>query len=99
MPRFRSFTPIAIGLLMALASGAVRAAEGPAGAAAPIPPVAAAARARQLLNAGQTDLAERMVRAALAAGADDSLLCLSGEIHFRAPDSRRRRALMRRPSP
>jgi tetratricopeptide (TPR) repeat protein len=87
MPRFRSFTPIAIGLLMALASGAVRAAEGSAGVAVnlptPIPPVAAAARARQLLNAGQTDLAERMVRAALAAGADDSLLCLSGEIQFR----------------
>src|ERR1022692_1604614 len=87
MPRFRWFTPIAIGLLMALASGAARAAEGSAGAAvnlpAPLPPVAAAVRARQLLNAGQTDLAERMVRAALAAGADDSLLCLSGEIQFR----------------
>lgn len=87
MPRFRWFTPIAIGLLMALASGAARAAEGSAGVAvnlpAPIPPAATASRARQLLNAGQTDLAERMVRAALAAGADDSLLCLSGEIQFR----------------
>ena len=83
MPRFRWFTPIAIGLLMALASGAARAAEESAGVAVPNPPVTAAARARQLLNAGQTDLAERMVRAALAAGADDSLLCLSGEIQFR----------------
>src|ERR1039458_9323797 len=86
MPRFQLFTPIAIGLLMALASGAARAAEGSAGVAvnlpAPIPPAATASRARQLLNAGQTDLAERMVRAALAAGADDLLLCLSGEIQF-----------------
>jgi hypothetical protein len=41
------------------------------------------ARARQYLRAGQTEQAERLVRAGLAYGADDSLLCLSGEIHFR----------------
>ena len=87
MPRFRMFTAMGIGLLMALASGAVRAAEGSAGAPVNLPalnpPAATAARARQLLSAGQTDRAERMVRAALASGADDSLLCLSGEIQFR----------------
>jgi tetratricopeptide (TPR) repeat protein len=75
-----------IGLLMALTSGPVRAAES-AGAFVNLPsltpPATPVARARQLLRAGQTDQAERLVRAALAAGADDSLLCVSGEIHFR----------------
>jgi tetratricopeptide (TPR) repeat protein len=47
------------------------------------PLVTGAARARQFLNTGQADQAERVVRAALASGADDALLCLSGEIQFR----------------
>jgi predicted aspartyl protease len=81
MPRFPVFTPMGIGLLMALASGSGRAAEGSAGAPVNLP--APVVRARQLLSAGQTDQAERLVRAALASGADDGLLSLAGEIHFR----------------
>ncbi len=90
MPRIGRFIPAGIGLLMTLASGEIRAAEGSAGAPGSFPsltaPAANAARARQLLRVGQTDQAERLVRAALAAGADDSWLCLSGEIHFRRAD-------------
>ncbi len=87
MPRFRIFAPMGIAFLLALTSGPVRAAEGSVGAALSLPaltpPVACAARARRFFTAGQTDQAERLVRAALAAGADDSLLSLSGEIQFR----------------
>jgi tetratricopeptide (TPR) repeat protein len=76
-----------IGFLVALGSGTIRAAEGSAGAgvnpAAFAAPAVTAARARQLLVAGQPEQAERMVRAALSAGADDSLLCVAGEIQFR----------------
>jgi tetratricopeptide (TPR) repeat protein len=81
---------------MALAPGTVRAAEGSAGVGvnlAPLtPPAVTAARARRLLIAGQPEQAERMVHAALSAGADDSLLCVSGEIQFRRgrfPDAAR----------
>ena len=85
--RFRIYTALGIGLLMTLAAAPGGAAEGSAGAAAslpaPFPPAASVLRARQLLRAGQTDPAERMVRTALAAGADDGLLTVSGEIHFR----------------
>ena len=74
MPRFRILIPLGIGLLMALAAVPGGAAEGSAGVTAnltgPLPPAASAVRARQLLSAGQTDQAERMVRTALAAGAD-----------------------------
>ncbi len=87
MPLFRMFVPMGIAILLTLTSGPVRAADGLVGAArslpAAAPPAACAARARQFLSAGQTDQAERLVRAALAAGTDDSLLCLSGEIQFR----------------
>ena len=76
-----------IAFLLTLMSGPVRAADGSAGAAPSLSafthPAAYAVRARQFLSAGQTDQAERLVRAALAAGADDSLLCLSGDIEFR----------------
>ena len=44
---------------------------------------APAIRIRQLLSTGQTDQAERLVRAALADNDDDALLCLSGDIHYR----------------
>jgi hypothetical protein len=85
--RFRIFTALEIGLLMALAAVPGGAAEGSAGAPANLPglhpPAVSALRARQLLSAGQTDQAERTVRGALAAGADDGLLTVSGEIHFR----------------
>ena len=87
MPRFRILIPLGIGLLMALAAVPCGAAEGSAGVAAnlngPLPAAASEARARQLLSTGQTDQAERMVRAALGAGADDGLLSVSGEIEFR----------------
>ena len=56
-----------------------------------LPPPLTLLRARQFLSAGQTDQAERLVRAALAAGADDSLLCLSGEIQFRRAELHRSR--------
>jgi predicted aspartyl protease len=81
MPRLRILIPMGVGLLMTPAPGVMRAAEGSAGAVASVP--APAVRARQLLSAGQIDQAQRVVRAALAAGTDDTLLCLSGEIHFR----------------
>src|SRR5437879_1567441 len=87
MSRFRIFIPLGIGLLMALAAVPGGAAEGSAGIPAklpgPFPLTASALRARQLLSAGQIDEAERMVRAALAAGTDDGLLSVSGEIEFR----------------
>ena len=84
MPRFRILAPMGIAFLLTLMSGPVRAADGSVGAAPSLPaPAAYAVRARQFLSAGQTDQAERLVRAALASGADDSLLCLSGEIQFR----------------
>ena len=84
MPRFRILAPMGIAFLVTLTSGPVRAAEGSVGAAPSLSaPAAYAIRARQFLSAGQTGQAERLVRAALAAGADDSLLCLSGEIQFR----------------
>ena len=84
MPRFPIFRWMGIGLLATLAPGTVRAAEGSAGAPVNLPaPVSAALRARQLLAVGQTEQAERVVRAALAGGTDDGLLCLSGEIYFR----------------
>jgi tetratricopeptide (TPR) repeat protein len=87
MPLIRMFVPMGIALLLTLMSGPVRAAEGSAGVARSLPasalPAACAARARQFLSTGQTDQAERLVRAALTAGTDDSLLCLSGEIQFR----------------
>ena len=38
---------------------------------------------KETVRTGQADQAERLVRAALASGTDDSLLCLSGEIQFR----------------
>ncbi len=72
---------------MALAAVPCGAAEGSAGVPANLtglqPPAASVLRARQLLSAGQIDQAERMVRAALAAGADDGLLSVAGEIQFR----------------
>ncbi len=84
MPRFRIFVPMGIAFLLTLTSGPVRAAEGSAGTAPGLPALTApATAARQFFNAGQADQAERLVRAALASGADDSLLCLSGEIQFR----------------
>src|SRR4051794_24534714 len=87
MPRFRVLIPLGIGLLMALVTMPGGAAEGSAGVTAnlngPFPPAASAARARQLLSAGQTDQAEWMVRAAMGGRADDGLLTVSGEIHFR----------------
>ena len=81
MPCFRIFTPVGIGLLMTLAAAPARAAEGSTGAPVNLP--APTLRVRQLLNAGQTDQAERLVRAALADNDDDALLCLSGDIHYR----------------
>ena len=81
MPRFRIFTPVGIGLLMTLASAPVRAAEGSTGAPLNLP--APTLRIRQLLSTGQTDQAERLIRAALADNDDDALLCLSGDIHYR----------------
>jgi tetratricopeptide (TPR) repeat protein len=81
MPRFRIFTPVGVGLLMALASAPARAAEGSTGAPVNLP--APTLRVRQLLNAGQTDQAERLLRAALADNDDDALYCLSGDIHYR----------------
>ena len=87
MPRFRILIPLGIVLLMALATVPGRAAEGSAGVTAnpngPLPAAGSAAGARQLLSAGQTDQAERMVRAALAGKADDGLLTVAGEIQFR----------------
>ena len=84
MPRLRILAPMGIAFLLTLTSGPVWAAEGSVGAAPSLPaPAAYVVRARQFLSAGQTDQAERLVRAALAAGADDSLLCLSGEVQFR----------------
>ena len=84
MPRFRVFMPMGMGLLLALAPAPARAADGSAGVAMSLPGLAPpTARARQLLSDGQTAEADRLVRAALASGADDSLLCLSGEIQFR----------------
>ena len=84
MPRFRTFTAMGIGLLMALASVPGRGAEGSTGVVVSLP--APAVRARQLLNTGRTDQAERLVRAALASGSDDALLSVAGEIHFRRAD-------------
>ena len=89
MPRFRIFAPVGIGLLMVLASAPARAAEGSTGA--PLNPPAPTVRVRQLLTAGQTDQAERLVRAALAADDDDALLCLSGDIHYRRANFHRSR--------
>jgi hypothetical protein len=78
---------MSIAFLSAFTSDLVWTAEGPVDAApsrpARIAPTAYAVRARQFLSAGRTDQAERVVRAALASGADDSLLCLSGDIQFR----------------
>ena len=81
MPRFRIVTPVGIGLLIVLASSPARPADGSSSTTfnAPSP----AARIRQLLIAGQTDQAERLVRDALAANDDEALLCLSGDIHYR----------------
>ena len=95
MPRY-AVIPM-VGLLMALVPGTVRAAEASASAvgtySTPLPRTSTAARARQLLNAGQPDQAKRLVSAALdAGGSDDSLLCVWGEIHFPSRRLRRSRA-------
>jgi tetratricopeptide (TPR) repeat protein len=84
MPRFRILSPVGIGLLMTLVAAPVRAADGSTNAPSKPPALPApTARIRQLLNAGQTEQAERLARTALAAGDDDALLCLSGDIHYR----------------
>ena len=42
--------------------------------------------ARQLLRAGQTEEADRLVHSGLSGAPDDGLLCLVGEIEFRRAD-------------
>jgi Flp pilus assembly protein TadD/predicted aspartyl protease len=79
MGRFGIFAAFGMGLLMALGAASGRAADVPPGNLASLP----GSRARQLLSAGQIDQAERIVRAALASGADDALLTIAGEIEFR----------------
>ncbi|MEO8593325.1 MAG: aspartyl protease family protein [Candidatus Solibacter sp.] len=83
MARFRICLLVGFGLLLAPLSGNLRAAEGPVEAPGNFPAPSPLQRARHLLRAGQTTEAGTLVNQALAGVPDDSLLSLSGEIHFR----------------
>jgi hypothetical protein len=86
MARERIFAAVTVGLLATMYFAPNRAKAGTPESEASTPaslPVSTLSRARQLLRAGQTDEADRLVRNALLGAPDDGLLCLSGEIEFR----------------
>ena len=86
MARERIFAAVTVGVLATLSLAPTGAKAGTSDSeesvSAPAP-VSALSRARQLLLAGQTAEAERLVGAAFSSAADDSLLCLFGEIQYR----------------
>jgi hypothetical protein len=88
MVRDRFFRAVTVGLLAILYLAPQRANAGAPDSeeSSSVSPLnSTLSRARQYLRAGQTEQAERLVRAALASAPDDSLLCLSGESSFAAP--------------